>query len=282
MKNKAAVIGVIAAGAIASQGLMPVVAHASTQVAYAPTTISVTGQATLQPEHVVANDPWSGKLTSWVPVYYLQEALKSVGVQATWNGNSLDIGTTPNGWEVNVAGAPSVGNPPAGQMQFSIGAVQDEFLRAPKLVAKDPASGVDTTYIPVYYADLFLQQRLFMGASWSGSQWSLAPQTVVPKGQSFVVTSPTNLESVKPGQTIEISGRLASDFYNDAISADLSSGVTHGSSLLKHTQMQTDGAGMFSESFTLPANLKPGTEVALTFEIQVHSGPTKTIDLKIS
>ncbi|QRF23595.1 hypothetical protein FY534_07875 [Alicyclobacillus sp. TC] len=149
VKNKAAVLGVIAAGVVATQGLIPVVAHASTHVTYAPTTISMTGQAAQHPQHVVANDPWSGKQTSWVPVYYLQKALKSVGVQATWNGSTLDIGTTPNGWKVNVAGAPSVGNPPTGQMQFSIGATQDEFLRAPKLVAKDPASGVDTTYIPL-------------------------------------------------------------------------------------------------------------------------------------
>ncbi len=171
---------------------MPVVAYTATQVAYAGTTIFVTGEASLHPQHVIANDLWSGKAISWVPVYYLQEALKSVGVQTTWNGSTLDIGMTPNGWDVNVSSAPSVGNPPTGQMQFSIGAVQDEFLRAPKLVAKDPASGVDTTYVPIYYADLFLQQRLMMGASWAGgaamngSQWSLSPQGInrnrMPRG----------------------------------------------------------------------------------------------------
>ncbi|QSO52930.1 hypothetical protein JZ785_03125 [Alicyclobacillus curvatus] len=214
-------------------------------------------------------------------MYYLQEALKSAGVQTTWNGNTLVVSNVPRGWTENVSSAPSVGNPPTGQMQFSISGVEDEFLRAPKLLAKDPSSDVETTYVPVYYADLFLHQRLMMGTSWSGLHWTLSPQTIVPNGQAFVVTSPTNLESIKPGQTVEISGRVASDFYGDLMSADLFYGVTHGSTLLKQTQMQMDGAGMFSESFTVPENVKPGTEVALTLEIQVHSGPMETLDFKV-
>ncbi|WP_206920052.1 hypothetical protein [Alicyclobacillus suci] len=88
----------------------------------------------------------------------------------------MNITSTPNGWKVNVSSAPVTGTPPNGQMQFSIGGNQDEFLRAPKLVAKDPASGVDTTYVPVYYANLFLENRLLMGANWNGNTWSLIPQ----------------------------------------------------------------------------------------------------------
>ena len=89
-------------------------------------------------------------------------------------------------------------------MQFSIGVVQDGFLRAPKITAKDPASGVETSYVLVYYVDLFLQQRLFMSASWSGSQWELSQQTGHhPKGQAFVIDSFLESQSVKPIQTIK-------------------------------------------------------------------------------
>ncbi|QSO47469.1 LppP/LprE family lipoprotein [Alicyclobacillus mengziensis] len=176
MKYKAGLIGIMATSAIAAQMLMPVVAHASTSVKYASTAIEVTGQATLNPQHVVANDPWSGKSTSWVPVYYLQAALKSFGVHTTWNGNTLNVTSTPSGWNVNVSGAPQTGTPPTGEMQFSINGNQDDFIRAPKLIANDPASKAPTTYVPIYYANRFLKQRLQMNATWTGNAWSMTSQ----------------------------------------------------------------------------------------------------------
>lgn len=207
MKRKSIAMGLMTTTAVAAQGLMPVIAHATTQVTYEPTNISVTGHAATHPEHVVAHDPWSGKPTSWIPLYYLQEALKSMGVQTTWNGSTLNVTSVPSGWNKNVSSAPAVGNPPVNQVQFSIGTVQDEFLRAPKLVAKDPASGVETTYVPVYYANLFLQHRLMMGISWgSGTAmnqmvWSLSPQ------EKFA--APTSIKSMvldnnNPASTISV------------------------------------------------------------------------------
>ncbi len=174
MKPKANVIGIMALGTIAMQMFIPKVTHATTQ--YAPTTISITGESSLHPQHVLANDPWSGKPTSWVPVYYLQVALKSVGVQSAWNGNTLNILSVPYGWNENVNSVPEQGIPSAGQMQFSIGGNQNDYVRAPKLVVKDPASNVETTYVPIYYANLFLNQRLQMKTSWTGSTWTMIPQ----------------------------------------------------------------------------------------------------------
>lgn len=203
MKYKAGLTGLIALGAVSVQVLMPVVAHANTSVEYAPTSIQVTGQSPLNPKHVVSNDPWSGKPTSWLPVYYLQQALKSIGVQTTWNGNTLDVTSTPSGWNVNVSGAPQTGTAPTGQMQFSINGNQYDFIRAPKLVAKDPASGVETTYVPVYYADLFLQQRLLMGVAWDGDTWNMATQKDISKIQITATPSTANV-----GQKVTISGKL--------------------------------------------------------------------------
>ncbi|SHK69578.1 hypothetical protein SAMN05443507_12012 [Alicyclobacillus tolerans] len=58
----------------------------------------------------------------------------------------------------NFSRAPQTGTPPTGEMQFSIVGNQDDFVWAPKLVANDPTTKTQTTYIPVYYANLFLQQ----------------------------------------------------------------------------------------------------------------------------
>lgn len=198
----------IAASVVTVNGVMPVVGHAATNIAYAPTTILMTGQTSLRPQHVVSNDPWSGRSTSWVPVDALQEALKSVGVQTTWNGNTLNVSSTPSGWKVNVSSAPQTGTPPEGQMQFSIGGNQDEFVRAPKLVEKDPSSDAETTYIPVYYADLFLRQRLLMSASWSGgtpmhgSLWSMTPQKLVSNASSNGISEHTYSSSTAASNVI--------------------------------------------------------------------------------
>jgi hypothetical protein len=170
-------LGMISAGAVSvcAQLFMPVAANANvvTLVKYAPTTITVSGEHAMYPKHVIANDPWSGQQTSWVPVYYLQEGLKSAGVQTTWNGNTFTISSVPNGWVENVSGAPEPGSPPPGQMQFSVAGNQDSFLRAPRLVANDPTSGIETTYVPVYYVGLFLKERLLMDTVWDGAIWNL-------------------------------------------------------------------------------------------------------------
>ena len=218
----------IATGAMAAQMLVPVVAHASTSVTYAPTVMEVTGQQTLRPQHVVSNDPWSGKSTSWVPVYYLQEALKSIGVQTTWNGNTLNVTSTPSGWNVNVSSAPQTGTPPAGQMQFSIGGNQDEFIRAPKLVANDPASKAPTSYVPIYYANLFLKQRLQMNVTWTGTNWNMTSQLnhysneiAVINGKGYDVTGSAPNASVQTasGETLSawIGVRMSSDGYNQFV-----------------------------------------------------------------
>lgn len=185
MKHKSGIVALAALGGLALQGTLPMEASAATTVNDQSTVINLMGQSSISADHVVATDPWSGHLTSWVPVYYLQRALKSAGVQTTWNtggSRTLNVTSAPKGWTLNVAGTSTTGTPPKGQMQFSIDGDANGFIRAPRLVAKDPASGVYTTYVPVYYADLFLHNRLSMGAVWSGgTSWTLAPQPVITK-----------------------------------------------------------------------------------------------------
>lgn len=180
MKRKATLIGIISAGIVSAQLAMPVMAHAATanaaKIEYAPTTISASGAYLAYPEHVVAHDPWSGDATSWVPLYYLQKSLTSLGVKTSWNGSTLNVTSAPSAWKLKTGNPPYTSNPPSGEMQFAIDGAKDGYVRAPKLVAKDPASGEYTAYVPVYYADVFLHSYLSMGASWNGDTWVLSPQ----------------------------------------------------------------------------------------------------------
>lgn len=152
-------------------------------IQYAPTTISASGVYLAHPEHIVANDPWSNHPTSWVPLFYLQEALLQYGIHTTWNGNTLNVSSVPTAWHLPSHALYS-GNPASGDMQFSIAGNQHGYVRAPKLVTKDPASHQNTTYVPVYYAGLFLHKYLSMASTWSGSNWVLGPQATGPIKQT--------------------------------------------------------------------------------------------------
>lgn len=290
MKNKSGIIGILATSAIAAQMLIPAVAHANTSVNYAPTVIEVAGQPTLNPQHVVATDPWSGQSTSWVPVYYLQAALKSIGVYTTWNGNTLNVTSTPSGWNVNVSAAPQTGTPPAGEMQFSIHGNQDDFIRAPKLIANDPSSNAPTTYVPIYYANLFLQQRLQMNGTWTGDTWSMTSQLNKYSSEIAFINSkgydvpgtPYNVTRSAPnasvrtatGQTLSawIGDKMASDGHNQFVFFFLNGkylGTDTANPSLEITSAEASGNGIAvtypvyqkNDSFANPT----GTPVTITY-----------------
>jgi hypothetical protein len=49
----------------------------------------INGQVVEYAPYFMAIDPASGKLTSYVPIYYLQQVVKRFGVTASWNGTNL-------------------------------------------------------------------------------------------------------------------------------------------------------------------------------------------------
>ena len=79
--NKFGVAGLALAGMTLASGLgtAPVMAATQSEYTMAATHIHLNGQNVSNPQHVVAKDPWSGTNTTWVPIYYLQQALKHVG-----------------------------------------------------------------------------------------------------------------------------------------------------------------------------------------------------------
>ncbi|WDL96106.1 hypothetical protein [Alicyclobacillus sp. ALC3] len=188
-RSVAAVMSIIStAGVLSAGGAVFSTAHAAT-IQYASTTVSASGAYLAYPKHIVADDPWSKHVTSWIPLFYLQEALLQYGVNATWNGTTLNVSRVPSAWHLP-SHAPFSGNPALGDMQFSIAGNQYGYIRAPKLVAIDPASHKDTTYVPVYYANLFLHKYLSMASTWNVSNWMLGPQATGPITQTTYSSYP--------------------------------------------------------------------------------------------
>ena len=265
MKYKAALMGFIAAGAVFAP-LMPVVAHAETSIQYAPTTIEAAGEQVSSPQHIVATDPWSGKPTSWVPLWYLQQALKMEGASTTWNGNTLDITSVPHGWDTNVSDPPQAGTPPAGQMQFSIEGNQNDFVRAPTLVADAPYMTTPTTYVPVYYADLFLRKRLLMGVAWQDTTWSMAsPQNV---NTILMTVTPS---TVNVGQSVTISGEYR--LVGGLGGPDVQLQVT-GLPSVRDKTISTDSEGKFSFTTTFK---KTGTHTVIVGNAEVSRQGSVTV-----
>ncbi|SIT09045.1 beta strand repeat-containing protein [Alicyclobacillus vulcanalis] len=146
--------------------------------------ITVNGQIIAVPYEMVGVD--SGNQTGFFPIYYFDEALAKLGIQATWNGTThvwaLTDSNITNPSSVQVAGGVGTGNT---QVTLN-GTLIKEFNTQ---AAKDPAGGPNaqvTTYMPIYYVSNILQ-ALNINGKFSG-------QTGL------------QLYSAQPGLAVKVSG----------------------------------------------------------------------------
>ena len=228
--NKFGAAGLALAGMtlVAGLGTAPVMAATQSGYTMVATHIHLNGQTVSNPQHVVAKDPWSGTNTTWVPIYYLQQALKHVGFQTTWNGTDLVFAKYPANWKFDVALGNPEANPivaPAGQMQISLVAGGPPSMNLPKLVAKDPASGVNTTYVPIYYVDSVLTHDFGMGTTWDGVNWNLTGQGYSPISTKSYATAAEAANQIASIQGGALSGAPVDLGYG--ITAMESAGMGH-------------------------------------------------------
>ena len=163
--------------------LIPTVTLASTSpVTYKPTTISVKGHKTLHVQHIVAKDPWSGVETTWIRIDDVKETLRRVGIVTTWNtsGTSFSLVKYPPGHALRALGNPEV-PPNASGIRFHLVAGAPPSGHMPKLVMKDPTTGAELVYMPIYYLNhMILNAYWKMNSHWNGQSnvWSLDFQPV--------------------------------------------------------------------------------------------------------
>jgi hypothetical protein len=184
------IIGVALTGTL-SQVRQSVVYASVTGFQYAVTHLSIDGKVQASPEHIIARDPLQSNtsVTSWMPLYYLQWSLKRSGVHSTWNGHSFQF-SIPSQWSLKNDPSNDHGNLSSHHMDFVVNG--HAYQASPTITAKDPASGVETTYVPVSDIDNFLQQVLSMDTLWSGSTWTIMTQNVrVPQSELTAAMSAT-------------------------------------------------------------------------------------------
>ena len=174
--------------AIGTMAPMAFAASASTQ--YNTRTMNVGSGFTAVVSGLVAQD--QGHATEFLPIYYLMQGLGKLGYTVNWNGGTrvLNI-TTPTGVTVSAPSA-AVGTPGADQMVIQLNGTG--VMLAPRVVAKDQASGVMTTFAPIYYLNQALKLAGFTN-TYNGSSWTLSGQAASQTGSlsaTMTVSNQTN------------------------------------------------------------------------------------------
>ncbi len=129
--------------------------------------ISIDGQTLYSPYSFVYGD------TTYMPIWYVISALRHLGVQNSWNGAHMQ-------WRV----ALKTESPPVQASRLAgiyLGGVRVENI--PALIRRDPASGVKTTFMPIWYVSRVLK-TVNIHSSWDGRVWDLVEQGLAAGGAS--------------------------------------------------------------------------------------------------
>ena len=109
------------------------------------------------PDGLVANDPSTGQETTFVPIAYVMYALKnSLGIQSGWDGTTWNFTLPSASSKLKVPQSA----PPLANAQRRIAVNGNAIENVPSVVAVDPSSGKDTTYMPIWYVMQLLQNDL--------------------------------------------------------------------------------------------------------------------------
>ncbi|WP_258111564.1 hypothetical protein [Alicyclobacillus sp. SP_1] len=141
---------------------------------YAHTTMTFNTHPLTVSAHIVARDPWSGRETSWLPVYYLNQALLKLGLTPHWNGTT-GVWTIGTGSASTASSQPSPASAPNARTALLY--VNGKLVEtSPRMTEPDPYSGRPTTYLPIFYIMQVLD-HLQINSYWHGDTWTMTSTT---------------------------------------------------------------------------------------------------------
>ncbi|MDP9728594.1 glucosaminidase domain-containing protein [Alicyclobacillus tolerans] len=157
----------------------PIVEAATPNYTMSKKSIIVNGQTVEQPYGFVYQQ------TTYMPLYYVMQALKPLGFVSQWNGHLWTI-TSSSHFHPSIL-------PPQNHATDSLILNETPLEHFPTLVAIDPDSGEPTTYIPIWY----IQQALTaigIQSKWNGTTWTMTfnvnPAASIPEYAAY--QSPTS------------------------------------------------------------------------------------------
>lgn len=155
------------AASVALGTFIPAMALANTASAKPyQSVISLDGKTISQPYRFVASD--GSNPTTYMPMYYINQALEKAGYTVSWNGNTHTWTLTSSTGHVDLSGLP------VGTGNTSIVVNGKVVKKINTIVEKDPAGGKKaaiTTYVPIYYVMPILEAAGVQN-TWNGKAWT--------------------------------------------------------------------------------------------------------------
>ena len=140
--------------------------------------------------------------TTYMPIWYLMNALNKLGVQANWDGHTLSL-TDASG------GAPDLSNVNPGNGTMAIDLDGHLVQKVDGTAEPDPASGgTVTTYMPIWYLMQAID-RMHVKTDWSGVDLNLGSGSALTSGSFSVIpnASSTRSRAVPSSSSTSVSGQ---------------------------------------------------------------------------
>lgn len=169
MKSYLARIALSVAAMTATVNSLPTNAQAATHYTLNQKVIRFNGQEVSSPYGLAARDPNSGQFTTYMPIYYVMQAVQhALNIQNSWDGTSWKL-TFPSTLQPTKA---LVSVQPAKQGYKNIYVNNVLVTTVPALTYPDPYGGQATTYVPIWYVMQILQYAN-VHSVWNGQLWTM-------------------------------------------------------------------------------------------------------------
>lgn len=133
--------------------------------------ITLDGKVLSQPYSTVHNDGYGN--TTYMPMYYIDNALKKAGYTVSWNGSTWSLTSKASNLDFS--------NLAVGSGNTTITVNGKIVKKINSIAMRDPAGGKHaavTTYIPIYYVQPLLE-ALGIKNTWNGKVWAgISPVTL--------------------------------------------------------------------------------------------------------
>lgn len=110
---------------------------------------------------IVGND--GGTQTTYMPIWYVMQLLKPMGIESTWNGHE---------WNLTTSATPDLSNIQSGSGNTDIYLNGTSVQQVNMAAQVDPSTKKPTTYMPIWYVEQILN-RVGLQSSWDGTTWTV-------------------------------------------------------------------------------------------------------------
>jgi len=226
---------------LSADGIVGASTWKALQAAMGPTAAELHGSSiALNGKAVSAPKAFAWQGTTFMPIYYVQQLLKQVNITTHWDGTHWAL-TTPPDVSPDMTKLP-INQQHAGDMDISMNGKVVAYMKG--IVFKDPASGVNTTYMPIWYVMQTLKHLQFT-TTWDGQNWDLKkPLTYVAYDKTGKPLSPnTTYTSVAAAQVglMDVPGGTVRDNLGNVVFTEPD-----------FTAYQKNGQGVVGDFTTLP------------------------------